>query len=127
MNDINQMITCCAGDFVRRENGLIYYNKKDDLITDERTALEFIDAIQQLDNSGSARVIVIQGQLASYTFEAQKLYFATAGVKKAALVCKNKTQEEVALLLKGMTKAFKSPTEVGVFRLVEDAEAWCSS
>lgn len=126
MNTQPASISASYGRLTRHENGIIYYYKIDDLITDETVAQAVLDGIEQLDDSGSARVIVIQGQPTSYTYEAQALLFAAKSFIKAALVCGNPIQLTVGQLLQSLAKAHKSAFEVGVFITVEEAEVWIS-
>ena len=124
MKDEIQKITTAFGNFVLRANGIVYYEKADDLIMDEKIALQVLEIIQQLDGSGSARVIIIQGQPSSYTFQAQMTLFSAKGFEKVGLVVANSIQREVGELLIKVAGAYKAAFELEVFEFVEEAEAW---
>lgn len=68
-------VTCSTGHLYRAENGLIYFEKLDNAIMDKKAILEVLEVIYELDDSGSARIVVLQGHPVSYTFEAQQLFF----------------------------------------------------
>lgn len=124
MNEDSLTITGPFGRLVRKENGVIYYYKQDDLVTDSATAVLILAAISQLDNSGQARIIVIQGLPTSYTYDAQEILSATTCLHKAALVAQNSTQFSTGSVLKSVAKAHRAAFEVEVFNSVAEAEAW---
>ncbi|MCC6607197.1 MAG: hypothetical protein IT327_28575 [Anaerolineae bacterium] len=124
MNDEVQEIITAFGNFVHRTNRIVYYEKADDLIMDEKTALQVLETIHRLDSSGASRVLIVQGQPTSYTFEAQKTLFSVKGFEKVGLVIANSIQREVGQLLKRVAKAYKATFELEVFEFVEEAEAW---
>lgn len=127
MSNTPPAITCSTGHLHRAENGLIYYEKLDNAITDREAILEVLEAIYELDDSGSARIVVIQGHPVSYSFDAKQLFFAASGIEKVATVCKTKTQEEIFHLMQKIGRVFKSPIEIGVFNFVDEAERWIQS
>ncbi len=124
MNEDPLTITGPFGRLVRRENGVIYYYKRDDLVTDYATAVLVLEAIAQLDDSGQACVIVIQGLPTSYTYDAQQILSKATCMRKAALVARNSTQFSTGTVLKSVAKAHKAVFEVEVFNSVAEAEAW---
>lgn len=124
MNDDPQTIIGPFGRMVQKANGIIYYYKKDDLVTNLATAVLVLEAISQLDDSGQARVIAIQGLPTSYTFDAQQILSKATCISKAALVAQNSTQFSTGIVLKSVAKAHKAAFVIEVFNSVEEAEAW---
>lgn len=127
MSNTPKAITCSTGHLYRAENGLIYYEKVDYAVTDREAILEVLKAIYELDDSGSARIVVIQGQPVSYSFDAKQLFFAAPGIAKVTSVCRTANQEKVFHLMQKIGRLFKSPIEIGVFRFVDEAERWIQS
>ena len=106
------------------ENGIIYYYKKDDLVTTYEVAVEVLDSICKLDNSGKARIILIQGVPTSYTFDAQQILAVATCMSKAAIVVQNAIQIQTGNVLKSIAKAHNAIFELEVFESIAEAEAW---
>ncbi|MCA9955214.1 MAG: hypothetical protein H6657_10915 [Ardenticatenaceae bacterium] len=124
MDEQSQTITGPFGHFIRRANGLVYFYKRDDLAIDMSTAEKFLDTVRVLDDSGDARVMVIQGQGVEYSFEAQHLLLTNDVVGKVAYVIQTGTQYLTVELLQNMAKSFKSRMQLAIFQEVEEAEKW---
>ncbi len=124
MNDSSRTILGPHGRFVRQENGLIYSYKTDNVTIDKATALENLKSIRALDDSGMARLIVIQGRHVEYTFNAQHILLTNTLLSGLAFVIQTKTQLLTAGLLKDMAKTFKAKYPVAIFNHIEDAEDW---
>ena len=124
MSDKSTTITGPFGRFTRKENGIVYFYKVDDIAIDQATAKEFLEIIRQLDDSGSAPILVVQGHRVEYTFDAQRTLLTSDLIGKLAYVIQTTTQQLTAELLQDMAKTLRSHYKVGVFQLVEKAEAW---
>ena len=122
-NDIGTVLSP-FGPMSRKGNGLIYYYKADNISIDKQIAEKLLAIVSRLDNSGAAKIIVIQGHHVEYSFEAQRILLTSKVLAKIAYVIQTETQYVTAELLKDIAKTFKSHIEVGVFPLVEEAEAW---
>lgn len=112
------------GNFIRGENGLIYFYKIDDLSIDKQTAVKFVEIINELDSAGAPKVIVIQGQRVDYSFEAQQILLASGVFAKVAYLIETSAQYVTAEVLQDIAKTFHSSTEVRIFSHIEEAEAW---
>jgi hypothetical protein len=112
------------GRFIRQENDLIYFYKEDGIRIDKSTAEKFLDIVRALDDSGRAKVIVIQGKQVEYTFDAQRLLLTNDFLGGIAYVTQTRGQYLVARLLQDLAKTLRSNFQVGVFRDMEDAENW---
>jgi hypothetical protein len=124
MRDKSTTISGTFGRFTRKENGLIYFYKVDDIAIDKVTAMKFLEAVRELDDSGSAKILVIQGHRVEYTFDAQRVLLTTDLIGKLAYVIQSTTQQLTAELLQDMAKTLKSNYKIGIFRRVEEAEGW---
>lgn len=124
MDNQSQTITGPHGRFTRKANGLIYFYKTDGVTIDESAALEYLESIRALDDSGTARVLVIQGKKVEYTFDAQYTLLTTTLQSGLAFVTENHTQRLTTSLLGDLARAFKAKFPVGIFESVEEAEAW---
>jgi hypothetical protein len=111
MNEIVKTIDGACGRFILQENGIIYFYKKDNIVIDETTAQACIESIQALDNSGRAKLMVIQGNCVEYTFNGKQTVLTTPIYEKVALVTRTKAQHLVGEILQDMTKAFKSSSQ----------------
>lgn len=112
------------GRFTREKNDIIYFYKVDDIAIDQATAIEFLKIIRELDDSGSARLLVIQSHRVEYTFNAQRVLLTSDLIGKLAYVTQTTTQMLTAELLQDMAKTLRSKYQVRVFRHVQEAEAW---
>jgi len=117
-------ITGCFGKLELQENGIIYYYKTDGLVTNYDVAVEVLHGISQLDDSGTARVIVFQGVPTSYTFDAQQILAFATCMSKAAIVVQNSMQVHTGNVLKGIAKSHNAVFRLEVFESVVGAEAW---
>lgn len=123
-NDKSTTIIGPFGRFTRKENGLIYFYKEDDIAIDKSTAIEFLEIIRQLDDTGFARILVIQGHGVEYSFEAQQQLLTSNLIGKLAYVIQTSTQLLTAELLQEMAKTLRSHYQVRVFQYRPEAEVW---
>lgn len=123
-DDKSTTIAGSFGRFTLKENGIVYFYKEDDIAIDEATAIEFLEIIRQLDDSGSALILVVQGHRVEYTFDAQRTLLTSDLISKLAYVIQTTTQRLTAELLRDMAKTLRSHYKVGIFQHVEKAEAW---
>ncbi|MAT96825.1 MAG: hypothetical protein CL608_06750 [Anaerolineaceae bacterium] len=123
-DDKSTTIAGSFGHFILKENGIVYFYKEDDIAIDEATAIEFLEIIRQLDDSGSALILVVQGHRVEYTFSAQRTLLTSDLIGKLAYVIQTTTQRLTAELLQDMAKTLRSHYKVGIFQRVEKAEAW---
>ncbi|MAT99654.1 MAG: hypothetical protein CL608_21135 [Anaerolineaceae bacterium] len=112
------------GRFTRQENGLIHFYKTDGVTIDEATALQYLESVRALDDSGTARVLVIQGKKVEYTFEAQHTLLTNKLLSGLAFVTQDNMQRLTTGLLRDLARAFRAKFPVGIFESVEEAEAW---
>ena len=124
MDERPQTITGPFGRFTRQANGLIYFYKQDDLAIDTSTAQKLLDVIHALDDSGAARILVVQGHGVEYSFNAQRLLLKNDVIGMVAYVIQTSTQYLTAELLQDMAKSFKSQIKVAIFQDIEAAEVW---
>ncbi len=124
MDDPSQTISGPFGRFTRQANGLIYFYKQDDLAIDTSTAQKLLDVIHALDDSGAARILVVQGHGVEYSFNAQRLLLKNDVIGMVAYVIQTSTQYLTAELLQDMAKSFKSQIKVAIFQDIEAAEVW---
>lgn len=124
MRDKSTTISGTFGRFTRKENGIIYFYKVDDIAIDQAIAKKFLEIIHELDNSGAARILVVQGHRVEYTFNAQRLLLTSELIGKLAYIIQTTTQLLTAELLQDMAKTLKSNYKIGIFRRVEEAEGW---
>lgn len=123
-DDKSTTITGSFGRFTLKENGIVYFYKEDDIAIDKSTAVEFLEIIRQLDDSGSARVLVVQGHRVEYTFDAQRTLLTSDLIDKLVYVIQTTTQQLTAELLQDMAKTLRSNYKVGIFQHVGEAEDW---
>ena len=124
MDDKLQTIAGAHGRFTRQENGLIYFYKADGIVTEKASALEYLESVRALDDSGTARLIVVQGRQIEYTFEAQHILLTNTYLGGLAFVTETKSQILTAELLKELARTFKAKFPVGIFDRIEEAEKW---
>ena len=123
-NNNSMTITGPYGRFTRKENGLIYFYKANDIAIDKSMAVQFLEIIRDLDDSGAARVIVVQGHGVEYSFQAQRLLLTSNLIENLAYVIQTSTQMHTIEVLQDVAKIFKSKYRVKTFSYVEEAEAW---
>lgn len=124
MEPDKQTISSPFGNFMRGENGLVYFHKTNDLSIDKQTAEKLLEIISKLDDSGAAKVVVIQGRRVEYSFEAQRLLLTSSSLARIAYVIETASQYLTAELLQNISKTFRSHIRVEVFQQVKDAEDW---
>lgn len=124
MDETSETISGPFGRFTRQANGLIYFYKQDDLAINTTTAQDFLEIIQSLDDSGRARILVVQGHGVEYSFDAQRILLANDVIGMIAYVIETSAQYITAELLQDVGKSFKSQIKVAIFQGIEDAEAW---
>ena len=96
-------------------------------MTDKAAALEYLESIRVLDDSGMARVIVVQGHHLEYTFDAQHTLMTNTLLGGLAFVTKTKSQLLTAELLRDLARTFKAKFPVAIFERIEEAEEWLLS
>lgn len=124
MTGMSQTLEGPHGRFTRQENGLIYFYKLDDLTIDKAAALEYLTIIRALDDSGTARLIVIQGHQVEYTFDAQYTLLTNTLLGGLAFVVETDRQHLTAELLKELARIFKARYPVAIFDRIQEAEVW---
>lgn len=124
MDERPQTITGPFGRFTRQANGLIYFYKQNELAIDTSTAVKFLEIVRALDNSGAARIIVVQGHGVEYSFDAQRLLLKNDVIGRIAYVIETSAQYLTVELLQDVAKSFRSPIKVKIFQDIEKAEAW---
>ena len=92
-------INAAYGRMFRHENGIIYLYVDNGLsIEDMPEAQQLVQDVQSLDNSGKARLLIVQGNNNNMTFSAQKYLGTVKGVTHLALVVQSRLQAENWLL-----------------------------
>lgn len=124
MANDTKTVSSSVGSFTRKENGLIYFYKTNDLSIDKETAEHFLELFSQLDDSGQGKLIVIQGQRVEYSFDAQRTLLTNKYLSHVAYVLENSKQYVSGEVLQDMAKTFQSHIKVGLFQSVQEAEAW---
>ena len=119
-----QLIVGEFGRFIRRANGFIYFYKANGVSVDKPTAIDFLEIIQRLDDSGCAKMIVIQGSNTEYTFDAQRLLLTNNILGGIAYVVETGPQLMGAEVMQSLAKSLHSHYQVEIFPRVEDAEDW---
>lgn len=124
MDSKPKTITGPFGRFTRQENGLIYFYKVDGISIDKPTAIRFLEIVRTLDDSGCAKIIVIQGNQVDYTFDAQQLLLTNHILGGIAYVTHTRAQLLSAEVLQNLSKTLRSSFQVSVFHQIEEAEDW---
>ena len=122
MNQNLQILIGPFGRFIRKENGLIYYYKPHGITMDKSMVVTCLDKIRELDDSGNARLIVIQGFSVEYTFDAQYTILTTDLLAGLAYVTQNNAQYLIANLIQDIGKTLKAKFPIGIFANIRDAE-----
>jgi len=117
-------ISAYFGILTRRENGILYFYKQDDLAINENVAIDILTAIYELNGTTPVRIIVFQSSPTSYTFEGIEILLGAENFPKSAIVCSTTIQRSVGHLIQNLARAQKTEFDIGVFAFVEEAEAW---
>lgn len=112
------------GWFIRGENGLVYFNKGNNLQIDRPTIEDVLQTVCQLDDSGKARLILIQGCQVEYTFEAQHYLIKSDALGGLACVARTHTQRIIAETVQSMATLLRANYPFRVFDDIVAAEAW---
>lgn len=115
------------GRIFRHPNGIVYLYLADHFSLKIGDAKQIVNDVRNLDNSGRARLIVVQGSHNDLSFEAQHHLGTVQGVTHLALVVRSKVQADVAQLFVSLLQLFRSPYELRIFHLLEQAEEWLLS
>jgi hypothetical protein len=124
MDNKPQLVAGPFGRFIRKANGLIYYYKAEGLSIDKPTAIQFLEIIKRLDDSGCAKIIVIQGSNADYTFDGQQFLLTNNTLGGIAYVVETGPQLMAAEVMQNLARTLHSCYQVGAFHSVRDAEEW---
>lgn len=112
------------GQFLQKENNVIYLYLVDDVAFDLENAQKMVTDVRSLNKSGYGRLLIVQAQNNTLTFEAQKYLSEVEGITHLALVVQNKIQARVAQFFLSLKKIFDSTYEMKVFFEEDRAEAW---
>lgn len=124
---VNEVIHAGYGRIFRHPNGIIYIYLADDVSLNIDDARQLVTDVRKLDNSGQARLLIIQGIRNDLNFEAQYYLGKVHGATHLALVVRSKLQAEVAQFFISMLQLFHSPYEMRAFHLLQQAEEWLIS
>lgn len=91
---------------------------------DKQRVLTFLDTICKLDDSGSARVIVIHQGCPEFSPEAQLLLFNNKIIAGLACIARTNAQRLSAERFLGFAKSLSATFPVQVFSSIEKAEKW---
>ena len=123
----NQIKQTPYGRIFRHTNGIIYIYWRDNKSFTIHDARQIVADSRALDDSGRARLLVVQGINNDLSFEAQRYLGTVEGLTHLALVVQNKLQADVAQFFLALLKLFHSPYELRVFYRLKEAEAWLLS
>ncbi len=114
------------GQLLRKKNGLIYFYMPQDRKTvfNKQSVLTFLEIVHRLDDSGSARIIVIQNGCQEPTFEGQFLLVNSKLIAGLACMAATNAQGLSADRFVGFVKSHSPNFPIRVFRLIEKAENW---
>lgn len=112
------------GRIFRHPNNIIYIYMADDISLSIEDARQLVLDARKLDNSGQARLLIVEGARDDLNFEAQRYLATVRSVTFLALVVGSKVQADVAQFFLSMLRVFRSPYEMRVFHLLHQAEAW---
>lgn len=112
------------GRVFRHENGLIFIYLKDDTSINLQQAQKLVEDVRTLDDSGQARLLVVQGNNNDLSFEAQRFLGTVKGLTHLALVVHSRFQADVAKIFVSLLNLLNSSYEMKVFHLEADAEVW---
>ncbi len=112
------------GRIFRHPNNLIYIYMADDVSLTIEAARQLVLDVRRLDNSGQARLLIIEGVRNDLNFEAQRYLATVRGVTHLGLVVRSRLQADVAQFFIALLRVFRSPYEMRVFHLLHQAEAW---
>lgn len=115
------------GRIFRHPNGIVYVYMDDDVSVGIDDAKQLVIDVRALDNSGKARLLIVEGARNDMSFEAQYFLGTVRGVTHLALVVHSKLQAEVGQFFLSMLQVFHSPYEMRVFHLLQQGEAWLLS
>ncbi len=110
--------------FVFHENGILYLYVHDNLSIDASTAQEMVQNAQQIDPSGTIRLLIVCGMNNDISFGAQRVFASAAGFSRVVFMTRNRLQAEVGQFLVTMMRTLKSNYEFKLFYEIEQAEAW---
>lgn len=116
--------TTAYGLIFRHVNGIVFIFMKDDLSISLPIAEKLVEDVRALDNSGQARLLIVQGQNNDLPFETQRYLGSVKGVIHLALVVHTRLQAEVAQFFIKLLYLLRSPYEMRVFNELDVAEAW---
>lgn len=119
-----QAINAIYGRLSLQENGIIYWYLPDGVSVDISEAQQLVQDVRTLDNSGSARLLIVQGTNNDFSFSAQKYLGTVDGVSHLALVVNNRFQAKIAQLFMSMMRWLRSPYEMRFFYQLSNAETW---
>lgn len=121
-----RLIAGSFGQLLRKKNGLIYFYMQHDhnTVFDKQGVLTFLEIVHRLDDSGSARIIVIQNGCQEPTSEAQLLLVNSKLIAGLACIAVTNAQEFSAERFVGVVKSHPVSFPIQVFRLIEKAESW---
>lgn len=127
MDNIPQLISGPVGQFLRKKNSLVYFHMPPNAFTDKQRVSTFLDTICKLDDSGSARVIVIHQGCPEFSPEAQLLLFNNKIIAGLACIARTNAQRLSAERFLGFAKSLSATFPVQVFYLLRKPRNGCST
>ncbi|MCA9902036.1 MAG: STAS/SEC14 domain-containing protein [Ardenticatenaceae bacterium] len=115
------------GRVFRHENGLVCIYLADGVSLNLQKAQTLVEDVRAIDNSGKARLLVVQGVDNDLSFEAQRFLGTTKGLTHLALVVHSRFQTEVAQIFVKLINLLNSSYEMRVFHREKEAETWLLS
>ena len=112
------------GRIFHHDNGIIYIHVIDNASIDLPEAIQIIEDIRALDNSGKARLLVVQGSGNDMSFAAQTHLGKANAVSHFALVVQSRLQAEAANFFVRLIKMFRATYEMRIFHALIQAERW---
>lgn len=124
MTNRTQTIARPFGQLTRCSNGLIYFHKTADILIDGKEVLELLKSIRELDNSRQARLIIVPGSGAEYTFDAQHLLLKNTLLGGLAFVVNGEDEPPALERSQVLSRFYEPKYPVAIFDNVPEAEQW---
>lgn len=112
------------GRVFRHENGIVYIYVDNNASINLPEAVQIIEDICAFDDSGQARLLVVQGSNNDMSFAAQSYLGKANAVGFFALVVQSRLQAEVAQFFINLIQIFRATYEMRIFYQLSQAEAW---
>lgn len=124
MHHKSQTIAKPFGTLIRRKNGLIYFHKNENALIGGDEILQLLKTVRKLDSSGNARMIIVPGSNAEYTYDAQYLLLKNKILGGLAFVVQAGEEPPSLERPQVLSRLYKPTYPVAIFGDVKEAERW---